>query len=226
VELPDGRLPAESILSDTFRVSAASLPFTPRDADSVSFSEAARDLNGNAARPYYLPLVSEGWTLDKGAIPIVRLEANPIRGDRSTPERSSESLVVIDKQGNPYSGSEDHARLVEAAGPVLAIRSVERLDRLEIRVYSNLGARVDAGMHAFSDAEWEKMLAESGSDTASARVMWVPSSHGMKLGTGAYIIKGSISTKRSYAQDASGRWHEKAPVRKLFGPLLFGYLRR
>ena len=226
VELSGAMLPPGSIQSDAFRVSAASLPFSPRDADSISFSEAARDLHGNASRPYYLPLVSEGWALDKGMIPSVRLEANPIRDDRASPVRPSVSLVVIDKQGNSYSGSEDHAKLAEAAGAVLAIRSIERLDRLEIRVYSNLGARVDAGVHAFSDAEWEMMLAESGTDTASARVMWIPSSHGSKLGTGAYIIKGSISTKRSYAQDASGRWQEKSPVRKSFGPLLFGYLRR
>ncbi|GEM_PF-1560419 len=226
VDLVNGLTIANPGVCDTFRVAANPLPFSPKDADSVSFSEAAMDAVGNAARPSFSPLSPVGWTSDAAEITSIGLEGNPIKGDGTTPIISPVSLVLLDKQGNAYNTSGDNPRLAQAAGPVIGIRSAERLDRLEIEVYSNLGIPVDRGNYTFSDTEWERMVAEAGSDTASARVLWYPSSGGAMLGTGAYILKGSITTKRSYSQDGSGQWHEKSPTRKYFGPLLFGYLRQ
>jgi fibro-slime domain-containing protein len=211
---------------DSFRVAAYTLPFSPRDADSVSLAGEADDLAGNAARNSFVSLAPVGWTSDKAEIESIGLEGNPIKGDVTTPVQSPVSLVLLDRQGNPYHDGGDNSRLAQSPGPVIGIRSAERLDRLEVQVFSNLGEAVDTGLYAFSDTEWERLLAESGNDTAAARVLWYPSAGGAKLGTGVYIIKGSISTKRSYAQDAAGQWHEKRPTRKYFGPLLFGYLRQ
>jgi fibro-slime domain-containing protein len=212
---------------DSFRVAfPADAPFDPKDADSVSFSEAAMDTSGNAARPNFIAIRPVAWSADKAEVYSIGLEGNPIKGDGAMPIHSQVSLVLIDKNGAPFSTAGDNAALAAARGPVIGIRTAERLDRMDIQVYSNLGMAIDNGRYVFTDSEWDLLLAEAGGDTATARVLWYPSAGGAKLGTGAYIIKGSVTTKRSFAQDASGQWREKTPTRKLFGPLLFGYIRK
>ncbi|MDB5104995.1 MAG: fibro-slime family protein [Fibrobacteres bacterium] len=212
---------------DSFRVAfPANAPFDPRDVDSVSFSDGASDASGNVARANFIAIVPVAWSSAKAEVRAVGLEGNPVKGDNTSPILSPISLVLLDRQGNPYNATGDNPRLAQAHGPIIDIFSSERLDRLEIQVYSNLGAPVDNGRYVFTDAEWDLLLNDSGGDTAVARILWYPSAHGAKLGTGVYVLKGAITTKRSFAQDATGQWHEKVPTRKLFGPLLFGYFRK
>ncbi|MDB5048021.1 MAG: psiP [Fibrobacteres bacterium] len=212
---------------DSFRVAfPENAPFNPKDVDSVSFSEGASDAGGNVAQTNFIALPPVAWSSGRAEIADVQLEGSPVKVSDFTPIVSPISLVLIDKQGNPYNPSGDNATLAQALGPVIDIRSAERLDRMEVSVYSNLGTPVDHGSYAFNDAEWDQLLSESGGDTAVARILWYPSAGGAKLGTGVYIIKGSVTTKRSFALDAAGQWHERIPTRKLFGPLLFGYLRK
>ena len=58
----------------------------------------------------------------------MRLEGNPIRIRDFTPVPSATSLVVLDKQGNPFDPGGDNPKLALAQGPILDVRSVERLD--------------------------------------------------------------------------------------------------
>jgi hypothetical protein len=55
--------------------------------------------------------------------------------------------------------------------------------------------------------------------------MWYPASRGARLGTGAYILKGSVTTRKAWVQDREGRWKEKAPTRTLIESLRFGFIR-
>jgi fibro-slime domain-containing protein len=212
---------------DSFRVAfPADAPFSPKDVDSISFSEAARDAEGNGARPSFVALPPIAWGSEFAEVIDVGLEGNPVKSTDFTPIPTPVSLVLIDKLGHPLNPSGDNSRLAQSGGPILDIRSAERIDRLDLSVYSNLGALVDHARYTFSDAEWDRLVADAGSDTAVARVLWYPACAGGKLGTGAYILKGSVTTKRSFSLDASGKWEERIPTRKLFGPLLFGYLRK
>jgi hypothetical protein len=166
-----------------------------------------------------------GWSTGTAEIQHVTLEANPVKGANFTPVQGPNSLVLVDGAGNAVDPTSDNVRLAQADGPVLDIRSSDRIDRLEVWVYSNLGTPVDHAVHTFSDAEWDKLVAEAGSDTALARVMWYPAYGGNRLGTGVYVIKGLITTKHVFLQDGAGQWREKRASQKIFGPLLFGYLR-
>lgn len=212
---------------DSFRIRfPPNAPFSPKDLDSVSFSDKVSDAAGNRARPRFVPLPAVAWGSGLSRIAKVELESNPVKSTDFTPILSPVSLVLLDKHGNPFHASGDNVKLAQAQGPVIDVRSAEPLDRLEISVYSNLGAYVGRGGFEFDDADWERIQSESASDTAIARLMWYPASGGNKLGTGVYVIKGSVTTKRSFSLDAAGQWHEKIPTRRFFGPLLFGYLRQ
>ncbi len=199
--------------------------FDPRQADSVSFAAGTTDAAGNAARLVFAALPPIGWNSSLAEIQSVQLEANPVKGNSFVPVPSAITLVLVDKDNNAVDPSGNNSQLAAANGPVLDLRSAERIDKLELWVYSNLGAPVDHAVHVFSDMEWDALTAASGSDTALARVMWYPAYRGSKLGTGVYVIKGLITTKRSFALDGGGVWREKLSTHKLFGPLLFGYLR-
>lgn len=203
----------------------ARAPFDPRDADSVSLAPGSRDVSGNAARPVFAALPPLGWSTANGEIQRVTLEANPVKGTNFTPVAGPNSLVLVDKAGQAINPTSDNVRLAQAEGPVLDIRSSDRIDRLELWVYSNLGIPVDHATLTFSDTDWDKLVAEAGSDTATARVMWYPAYGGARLGTGVYVIKGLVHTKHVYLQDAAGQWQERRATQKIFGPLLFGYLR-
>lgn len=213
---------------DSFRVAfPANAPFQPKDVDSVSFRETMKDLSGNAAQPLFIAIPSVAWSSGEADIAGVTLESDPVKGGGFEPILAPNPLVVVNPQGTPLDPGGDNAKLAEAKGPVLLIRSAEPLDRLEAWVYTNLGAFVSHGVHTFSESEWDAIQATvTAGDTATARIMWYPAADGAKLGTGAYIIKGTVTTRRSFTQNESGLWSEKIPTLKIFGPLRFGYLRR
>jgi fibro-slime domain-containing protein len=212
--------------SDTFRVAVpARFPFDPREADSVSFGASSADAGGVPARPAFVALPPVGWNAALAEIRDVRLEANPVKGVSFNPERTRQTLVVVDRAGNPVDPTGENVHLAQADGPVLDIRSADPIDRVEVWVFSNLGTAVDHASHVFSDAEWDKLAQEAAGDTALARVMWYPAYDGARLGTGVYVIKGTVTTKRTFSQGPDGTWKERRPASRLFGPFLFGYLR-
>jgi hypothetical protein len=57
------------------------------------------------------------------------------------------------------------------------------------------------------------------------RLLWYPVSKGAKLGTGAYVLKGSVLTRGGWRGGGNGRWLRMLPRRKLLGPIRFGFIR-
>lgn len=199
----------------------------PRPLDSLSFSGAVRDRAGNYARLLFAPI--EGLLFGGGRAEIASalIENNPARGEAFEAWPSARGLVLLNRAGRPVSAGGDNDRLAASGGPVLAIRSAEPVEWVDLRIFSNLGAFLHGERYAIGDGEWERLKGEAAGDTVTARILWHPMSGGHKLGTGAYIIKGTIATKRTWTRNGSaGPWIEKAPTYKLLGPLRFGYIRR
>jgi hypothetical protein len=197
----------------------------PRRIDSVSFTPGVLDRGGVAARYRFSPITPPRWGFGSADILELRLESNPVQSAPWLPWNSPVSLVLLDDQGLPVTPGGDALRVAQAGGPILRVRSTHPLDRLELSVYTNLGVFVSSGSYAFTPQEWDRLKSNAGSDTAMVRLLWHPSSRGAKLGTGAYLMQGSVTTRTVWEQDAAGAWLEKRPVRRTFGPLRFGFIR-
>ena len=201
------------------------IPFSPREIDSVSFSGAVADARGNAARALFVGIKPLAFGYSRSNIIAQWLESNPVLGKPFIPFAASHPLVLLDGRGEPLAGTAEARQIVAAGGPVLSIRTVNPLDRVELLVYTNLGAFVGAASHTFTTEEWTRIRSEAQGDTSTVRILWYPVSRGAKLGTGVYILKGAILTRAEWDQGPDGMWREKASSRTLLDALRFGYLR-
>jgi fibro-slime domain-containing protein len=197
-----------------------------RRIDSVSFSGSIRDRAGNRARALFTAIVPLAWGSGFAGIVSADLERNPVHGEAFIAAPAARSLVLLDRSGGPIGGGGERARLAASGGPVLAVRTLEPLDRIHLRFYSNLGAFLHGETYEFTEEEWSLLKADAGGDTVTARILWYPVAGGVKLGTGAYVVKGTVATRRNWRRDASGIWREMLPTRSILGPLRFGYIRR
>ena len=211
----------------TYRISfPRAAAVDPRKLDSVSFSGAVRDRAGNYAHLLFTSIDPLAWGAGTAEIASVMIETNPVRGQSFDALQPGRSLVLLDRAGRAVQSGGENDRLAASGGPILAIRSVEPLDWVDLRIYSNLGAFLHGERYDFTETEWNRLKPEAVGDTVTARILWYPVSEGAKLGTGAYIIKGTISTRRTWTRDLGGPWQEKMATRRLLGPLRFGFIRQ
>ncbi|MEO6097071.1 MAG: fibro-slime domain-containing protein [Fibrobacteria bacterium] len=227
---PDIRVEWSGPDSGAYRIlPPAGLAFFPERIDSVSFSSSVADAPGNPARPRFTAIRPPALRSGRSGIVSAGLETNPVFGKDFAAFPPARSILLIDGRGEPFSSSAEAGRMAAAGGPVLAIRTLDLLDRVEISVYTNLGGFVDAATHVFTDAERDRLMGGeggNGKDTAVVRLQWFPAPRGAKLGTGVYILKASVVTRGEWIPGPDGAWVEKAPMRVPIGPLRFGYLRR
>jgi fibro-slime domain-containing protein len=224
IELRNARPPLTGI--DSFSVAFPdNAPFQPKDVDSVSFDVAAKDMSGNSAIRLFIPITGSGWASPRDTHADITLNADPVKGGSFDPILTSNPLLLVNSDGSPLEPTSEHVKLAMAKGPTLVIRSTERLERLEVWTYTNLGVFVNHGIYHFTDAEWAALSAKSLGDTVSAKMMWYPAAEGAKLGTGAYIFRGTVTTRHAYTQGKDLLWREQSALIKNFGPLRFGYLR-
>lgn len=214
--LPDGTLKV------TF---PAAIGLDPRGLDSVSFSDAVRDRSGNRARLLFTAIEPLAWGAGRAEILSAVFETNPVRGRPFEAFIPGSSLVLLDPTGAPVRPEEHRARLAASGGPILSIRSPAPIEWVDIKVYSNLGAFLHAERYQVTREEWDRLEAQFPGDTVNARLLWYPVSRGTKLGTGVYVVKGTVATRRAWTRSAGGAWQEKVPTLRAFGPLRFGYLR-
>lgn len=215
--LPDGR----------YRISfPREAAVDPRALDSVSFAGAVRDRAGNYARLLFTAIDPLAWGMGKTGIASVVIETNPVLGQSFEPLLAGRSLVLLDRAGHPVQAGAMNERLAASGGPVLAIRTADPLEWVDLRIYSNLGAFLHGERYDFTEADWDRLKPEAIGDTVTARLLWYPVSKGAKLGTGAYIIKGTIFTRATWTRDGTGPWKEKSATRRILGPLRFGFLRQ
>lgn len=198
----------------------------PRALDSVSFSGAVRDRAGNYARLLFTAIDPLAWGTGRTEIASVVIETNPVLGQSFEPLLAGRSLVLLDRAGHPVEAGPMNDRLAASGGPVLAIRTADPLDWVDLRIYSNLGAFLHGERYDFTEAEWDRLKPEAIGDTVTARILWYPVSKGAKLGTGAYIIKGTIFTRSTWTREGAGPWKEKSATRRILGPLRFGFIRQ
>jgi fibro-slime domain-containing protein len=210
----------------SYRVAFPTGAVDPRRIDSVSFSGAVRDRAGNYARRLFTAIDPLAWGVGSARIASASIENSFSGGGSFEAVKPGRSLVLLAADGRALTPGAENDHLAATSGPVLSIRSAEPVETVDLRMYSNLGAFLHSERYVISPEEWDRLKAGSPGDTVTARILWYPVSDGHKLGTGAYIMKGSISTRRTWTRGSGGMWQEKAATLRLLGPLRFGFIRR
>lgn len=219
---PFAAVDSQGIIHVTF---PAGYPADPLTLDSASLSPAAADLPGNAARPLFLRVPPLDYELRPAEVADVHLEKNPAEETPFEPFSPSHALVPLDPAGRPLTADPEENRMAASGGPVLVIKTAQPVARVELSVFSNLGAFVGYASRDIGAAEWDRLAAASPGDTCTLRVLWYPVAAGAKLGTGAYVLKGSVTTRASWRAEG-GKWLRMQPRTKPLGPLRFGFIRK
>ena len=195
-----------------------------KPGDSVSLSGLARDTQNNPAGAHFVPLIFP--RIPEVTVGDLRLRENPARGRETSPDGGRGILIPVGSDGHALSGGADEVRLAGQGGPVLEIPLLVPLARVRFAFHDHLGMFVNAVDRTFSETEWQAMRAASPGDTSWARLLWHPvSSAGARLGTGAYVVQGTLWTRDGLAKGPDGDLVEVKAARIPVSPRLFGFLR-
>ncbi len=196
-----------------------------RPGDSVSLSSAAADTVGNRAVPRFVPIIFPR-NLEE-TVGAMRIRENPVHAPDFRPQGGIRALIPVDATGLPLSGWDGEGKLAAARGPVLEFPALVPIERIRLAFHDHLGAFVNSVDRTISERDWEAIRAASPGDTTWVRLMWYPvSREGGRLGTGAYVVQGSLWTRDgALAKGPDGEMVEVRGATVLIRPRLFGYLR-
>jgi fibro-slime domain-containing protein len=196
----------------------------PCRGDSIRAKPLAlRDNYANSgAMNYNIPITGDR-PVQHASIGILTIRENPVRLQSLVPIPNLPVAILVNPQGEALDKS--LAGLANLPGPEFSFRAKYQVDRISLACFDNLGVFVSRLDLRLTDEQWRAIRNYSSSDNVSIHIKWIPVSNGQLLGTGVYIIKGTLTARQGLVRGNNDEELSQTGTIRFLSPLRFGIIR-